>query len=209
MTSRDDPGPRYRELVALYRRMHEAGDVLHGIPPEKTFSGQSLSPHVERIASLVRHFGARTLIDYGCGKALAYRMPKVALPGRMVFEGPLKDFWRVDDVTLYDPGFAPFAAFPAGPADGVICTDVLEHLAEDDAGWVIDEIFGLARRFVFCSVACFPAMKSLPTGENAHVTLKSVGWWADLFEAAAARHKQVRYMAAYTLADGRGVEISG
>lgn len=59
--------------------------------------------------------------------------------------------------------------------------------------WVLDELFGYARRFVFANVACFPAGKRLPNGQNAHCTVKPVKWWRREFERAAARHPGVHY----------------
>ena len=49
----------------------------------------------------------------------------------------------------------------------------------------MDRIFNFSEMFVFCTIALYPAKKLLPNGENAHITLKSVGWWVDLFEQVA------------------------
>src|SRR5262245_35019575 len=50
--SRTNPSPRYRELLALYRQMHVEGERTVGLPPEKTFSGVSLGPQINRIKRL-------------------------------------------------------------------------------------------------------------------------------------------------------------
>ncbi len=94
----------------------------------------------------------------------------------------------MSEIRCYDPGYAPFSELPEGDFDGVICTDVLEHCAEEDMGWILDELFGFARKFVFANVACFPARKTLPSGGNAHCTIKPAKWWdAQVGRAAAAR----------------------
>jgi hypothetical protein len=66
----------------------------------------------------------------------------------------------------------PFSALPEGRFDGVVCTDVLEHCPEEDLPWIVGELFGYARLFVFANVACYPAAKKLPNGENAHCTIR-------------------------------------
>lgn len=201
--SRLNPSPRYRELQALYARMHVEGEHNLNLPPERTFPGQSLFAHIERIKRVIDATGARTILDYGAGKGLQYRPQRIVVGGAHVADG-IAEYWDVDDVHCYDPGYAPFSRLPAGRFDGVISTDVLEHCAEEDLGWIIDELFGYARRFVYVNVACFPARKRLPNGENAHATVREPGWWRDLFAARARRFPGIAWElhAAVQTADG-------
>jgi len=99
----------------------------------------------------------------------------------------------VSDITLYDPGYAPYRELPTRTLDGVISTYVLEHCPEEDIDWILDEISGFSTKFVFCTVAFFPANKSLPNSDNSHITLKSMGWWADKFEETSRRHDRRKY----------------
>ena len=99
-------------------------------------------------------------------------------------------------MTCYDPGYAPFAAPIEEEYDGVVCTDVLEHVADDDIPWVLDELFRHARDFVYAVAACYRAHKTLPNGENAHVTLRPTSWWRDQMEAASRRHERVEWVSA-------------
>src|SRR3546814_17805417 len=70
---------------------------------------------------------------YGSGKAKAYA-PYPGEPADSRFKS-LPD-WGDVKVTCYDPGYEPFSG-PIEPAyDGVICTDVLEHITGDDIPWV-------------------------------------------------------------------------
>lgn len=183
--TRDHPSPRYRELIRLYNRMHVEGETRLGIPPEQTFPGQSLFAHLPRIKRLIEATGAATILDYGAGKGLQYRPQPILVEGRQVAEG-IAEYWDVDEVRCYDPGYAPHSARPEGQFDGVISTDVLEHCPEEDVPWILAEIFGYARRFVYLNVACYPARKTLPNGENAHVTIRPPAWWRDQVAAAAS-----------------------
>ena len=183
--SRANPSPRYTELQNLYRAMHEKGEAFLGALPEKTFSGESLGPELARIKALVEKTGAQTILDYGSGKGRQYdKRPLRDVNGRPW--PSVMDYWNVDEVVCYDPCYAPLSRLPEGKFDGVICTDVLEHCPELDMPWIVEEMFGYASRFVYASVANFPARKRLPNGENAHCTVKPGEWWAPLFERAAS-----------------------
>ena len=182
--TRDNPSARYRELIRLYGRMHVEGETRLGIPPEQTFPGQSLFAHLAPIKRLIDAHGARTILDYGAGKGLQYRPRPIVVDGRHVADG-VAEYWDVDEVHCYDPGYAPHSARPEGRFDGVISTDVLEHCPEEDLAWILGEIFAYATRFVYLNVACFPARKHLPSGENAHVTVRAPQWWRDQVAAAA------------------------
>jgi len=185
--SRTNPSPRYLELQGLYRTMHEKGERFLNIPPEKTFPGTSLAPQAARIKRLIDLTEAITVLDYGAGKGQQYepQLIKDAAGG----EWPsMMDYWDLEEVVCYDPAYAPFSKLPAARYDGVISTDVLEHCPEEDVPWIVDEIFGYAKKFVFANIACYPASKRLPTGENAHCTIKPVEWWSDIVGRAAAKH---------------------
>lgn len=182
---REHPSARYRELLRLYRQMHEEGERFMGLPARDTFPGKSLLPQAARIRRLIAATGAQVLLDYGSGKGRQYEPVPVKDEAGQTWAGVL-DYWGVDEVVCYDPCYAPFAALPQGEFDGVVCTDVLEHCPEEDMSWIIAELFGYAARFVFANVACYPAEKRLPTGENAHCTIRAPAWWRAQFETAAA-----------------------
>lgn len=184
--SRDNPSPRYRTLLEQYRALHADGDPAKGIPAGAMFDGRSLPRQASRIKALVAKTGARALLDYGCGKGAVYRAPRFA-EGPQMWNG-IREYWGVERVHCYDPGYAPYSELPGGTFEGVICTDVLEHCPEEDLSWIVGELFGYAGRFVFANVACYPAGKTLPNGENAHCTIKPAAWWqAILGQASAGR----------------------
>lgn len=178
--SRANPSPRYQELIQLNRRMHLEGDPFSESPPEETFEGRSLPYQAKSIKDLIAKTGARTLIDYGCGKAMYY-------------DRPLMDFWGIDGVTLFDPAYPPHSILPTSPADGVICTDVLEHCPEEDLHWIVDELFRFSKLFVFASISSGPARKRLPNGGNAHVTQRPATFWRSIFRARSSAYPTVHW----------------
>jgi hypothetical protein len=183
--SRSRPSPRFLELLDQYRAMHRDGDARHGMAAEHTFDGRSLPRQAYRIRRLIAATGARTLLDYGSGKGKQY-LPNGIMENGVVRWNSMQEYWGVESIRCYDPGYPPFSTLPEGRFDGVVCTDVLEHCPEDDMAWIVGGLFGFARRFVFANVACYPAIKTLPNGENAHCTIRPIEYWRELFEKAAA-----------------------
>ncbi len=186
--SRTNPSPRYSELVGFYQQMHAEGTQSSGQPvaAKDTFTGMSLLPHVGMIKSLIDKFGARSVLDYGAGKASFYTAPMFpsADGGGKV---DIRSYWGVDEIRLYDPGYEPLSKLPLGEKfDAVICTDVMEHIPEEDLDWVIDELYSFANKMVYACIATYPAGKTFPNGENVHVTLKDAQWWARKFESRRA-----------------------
>ena len=83
--------------------------------------------------------------------------------------------------------------FRASRPDLVVCTDVLEHCPPEDVPWIVEELFMLARKFVFANIACYPARKYLRNGENAHCTVAPVEWWSEQIWRVAQRYANIDY----------------
>jgi hypothetical protein len=199
---RDNPSPEYRAMVAMYETLHREGEQQAGKSADETFPGKMLISHAPGIRDMVQRTGARSIIDYGAGKGLGYEQRDLRLKNGETISS-IQDYWGVDSVRCYDPGYEPFAELPTEPCDGVISTDVLEHITEPDVPWVIDEMFSLATRFVYANIACFPAVKSLPNGQNAHCTVRPPEWWAGVVHAVAMRHTNVAYRFVMSTKTGR------
>ena len=182
--TRDNPSPRYQELERIYRQVHEAGLPGDGLEAGAVFTGKSLYDHIGRVRVLARNTGARTILDYGSGKGLLYTKRDFDLGDGTTITS-VQDHWGVDEIRCFDPGVPQFAVLPDQPSDGVVCTDVLEHVPEEDIPWLLGELFRLARRFVYGNIAAFPASKTLPNGWNAHVTIRPPNWWDAQIRAAA------------------------
>ena len=119
------------------------------------------------IKGLVVGTRSKTILDYGSGQGEQYSKDKIYRT--MDIES--------NNVSCYDIGVPEFSNLPDGPFDGVICSDVLEHIPEEFLDSNLQSIFQRATKFVFCVVHCGLAQTILPNGENAHCTIKKPSWW--------------------------------
>jgi len=204
--SRANPSSRYVQLLSMYREMHLEGEKYLGIPARETFDGRSLHGQIRRVKQLIKKTGAETVLDYGSGKGQQYDPKPIKIKDEGEWDGVL-DYWGVDEVVCFDPAYPPYSTPPSEQFDGVVSTDVLEHCPEDDIPWIVEEMFSFARRFVFATIACYPARKRLPSGENAHITLKDAQWWREVFDRSAERHGGVLWEAWVQLSPaGKGTQ---
>ena len=181
MYNRENPSQDYKELVTQYQILHTKG--LKDRPGNAFFNGISLAVHIERLTKLMLLEGVKSLLDYGCGKALLYDdMKYKEMPidkNGQVLPKPLSKLWQLDYFSLYDPAYEKYSKLPKGKYDAVICTDVIEHIDEKDVDWILDEIFSYARKFVFVTIACYKALKKFEDGRNLHVNVKQPSYWKE------------------------------
>ena len=148
-----------------YRQMH-ASDP-------KIFSGRADPEVADRIATLVSMTGAASLLDWGSGKGYQYLADRV------------HDRWGGVLPVCYDVGVPQLDRYPTKAYDGVICTDVLEHIMPADVDGVLAAVHGFAIKFVYMGICCRPAGKLLPDGENAHQTIRPPEWWEERLAGCA------------------------
>jgi len=145
-------------LAEQYRQLHQDPNRYRG----------RLQPYfVTEIKELVRRHKAKTLLDYGSGKGEQYEVLHQHAA------------WGIKP-KCYDPGYPPFASKPINSFDGVICTDVMEHIPPNHVRWSVRDVLTYARKFAFFCIFTEPAKATLPDGRNAHLTIQSDRWWLDV-----------------------------
>ena len=159
----------YDNLIEQYKEMHVKHDNKRDAD-RMWFPGKSVKHHLQDIKKIVDLHNAKTLLDYGCGQGLQYS------------KWNMHNTWGGILPTCYDPAVEQFSEKPIGKFDGVINTDVMEHIAEEDVEFVFKDIFSYADKFVYFSIALFLAKEILPDGRNAHVTVKPIDWWMEKLE---------------------------
>ena len=202
---RQNPSPVYLSLIDMYSELHINGDSRDKIDAQKMYLGKSIVPWISTIKELVTSTGSRTLLDYGSGKGLQYQNLLLEDKNQLRYRG-LQDYWKVDEIYCYDPAYPPYQKFPEKQYDAVISTDVLEHCHQEDIKWILDEIFSLAKKFVFINIACYQASKSLPNGNNVHCIIRPTGWWDELLQSVVPSYPRIKYciLLEYILVDIEG-----
>ena len=176
----------YRDLIKIYEHLHKNGTNLEN--SENTFDGKSLFFYFELIKQLIEKTKSKSLIDFGCGKAKYY------FNNLNIKENEYKnicEYWGIKDYYLYDPGVEEFSNYPPEPKDGVICVDVVEHIPPEDVFKFIEDIFKLAKKFIFIVIACYPAVKTLPDGRNAHLSLLNPSEWKVIISMLHKRYPNI------------------
>lgn len=164
-----NPSAEYTELLEEYKGLHKDPTM---------FPGKSVLKYVHYIRSILKDNRCKTLLDYGSGKGYLYEADHAYTKKNLT--KALDKFWKLDEVTCYDPGVEKFSKLPEGVFDGVIAVDVMEHIPTEDAEWVLDQIIGYASKTVFLNIACYQALKTFKNGKNVHVSVHSPDWWMDL-----------------------------
>lgn len=150
------------KYIQLYKDYYKSTDSKFGANLSRV--------HVQRIGALIQWAKAESLLDYGCGIGQQYTVHKI------------HQQWNVEMPTLYDPAITEFEQLPDEIFDGVICTDVLEHIPESGLVEIIDEIISKADKFIYFHISTRLANTILPNGENAHCTVYPHKWWVRLIQ---------------------------
>jgi hypothetical protein len=163
------PSQEYHDLIDSYKVLHQE---------EGKFKGISLVPLVPTLMSLVKENNCKTLLDYGCGKAIPYDKDRCK---EVDLRHPIQKLCNLKSFDLYDPAYEKYATLPDKKYDIVVCTDVLEHIAEQDIDYVLTEILSRSKKIVFLNISCQPALKHFKEGKfkgkNVHISVFDPSWW--------------------------------
>lgn len=133
------------EYLALQKDLHARFDYGRG-------------GDAEECADIVRHLGAETVLDYGCGQGHLGRL--------------LSDL----EVEEYDPCIEGKDIEPAR-ADVVVCADVLEHIEPECLDEVLIHLRSLIKRYGVFVIATSPSKKVMADGRQAHLIVEGQGYW--------------------------------
>ena len=165
------PSEDYYELINSYKKLHKEKGKFQGI---------SLIPLVPTLINITKENNCKTLLDYGCGKAVPYMKKKCTELG---IRKPIQELCNLDSFDLYDPAYPKYNKLYNKKYDIVICTDVMEHIAEQDIDYVLKDILSHSKKTVFLNISCQPALKHFKEGkfkgQNVHVSVFDGHWWSD------------------------------
>ena len=133
--------------------------------------GSTAHQHAPVIKEMMAKFGTADVLDYGCGKRTMEKALGLTIAN-------------------YDPAIPECAAEPE-PHDLVVCTDVLEHIEPECVADVLAHLRALTKRAAYLVICNVPAVKILPDGRNAHVTVQPARWWLKALAAAGFKLSRV------------------
>jgi mitochondrial fission protein ELM1 len=96
-------------------------------------------------------------------------------------------------VSHYNPACATPARSACEAADGVLCTDTLDFLPDEDVPWMLEELFRRARHFVSVSVGAVPYERRLPNGTHLQGRVRPLPWWQTHLDATSRRYPKLRW----------------
>jgi len=164
-----------QKYIDLHAELHNT-NTYKSHPEGLYFPGISIRYQLEHIARLVRETKAKTLLDYGCGQGRQYESPKYKDKPSFFPASNVHEKWGIMP-TLFDPAVPRFAEKPEGKFDGVVCTDVMEHIPESATMEVLAEIYDYANKFVLLAIALDWSDTLLPNGDSVHINPKPIEWW--------------------------------
>ena len=172
------------ELINLYKDMVVNGyERTDGSKVTSTYNDFELRKFRSICKTHLQKKDIETVLDYGGGGS-DWEAPNFE-PST---NESAKQFFKVKDVCTYEPARN---LFEKRKSDCVVCMDVLEHIHMSDVPRVVDELFSLSKKLLVVNVACYKAAAMLPTGENAHITVRSPDWWKGLIDAISINYEEV------------------
>jgi uncharacterized protein len=174
----DRPSAQYNNLLAQLQDSVEN----RFSPDQQSAHPSTTATEPEGLHKLIEKTRPATVLEYCFADNMAAH-PESA--------GPLNGHDSVS-VTRYDPA-DPRGARPDKCFDGVVCTQALNYIPDEDIPWVIEDLFEWARRFVYIVIERSPQEKALADGSCLHSRPRDFTWWKNAFEAAAERHPNVQW----------------
>ena len=133
--------------------------LLYQIKPKY---GKSSVKLYDTILPIINEYSPNSILDFGCGQS-----PLVDM---------IKEVFNGISIHRYDPVFEEFSKLPNHIVDFVICTDVLQHVPEDDLDNTLKQITSLSKNCFF-HIKCTDHPTRFPNGEPSNITVRSKEWW--------------------------------
>ena len=148
--------------------------------------------------------GYKKLLDVGCGPGAAVKYHReiggIESYGIDFAESAI-DTWKKCDVEEYcSVASAEDIPFKSNEFDMVTCTDVLEHIPEDNVKKTFDEMLRVGNKDFFFTIALEKAQHGMPhDGSEPHICIKSAEWWIERMVDSGYWFTAIPYVALNTL----------
>jgi len=161
----------------------------------KTPEYYRISAGLQQTQEVLETLKFKSVLDVGCGPG--YSVLKFLKNGKEVIGTEVcKYLYRTALIAFMNndlivPARIQNLPFDADTYDLVYCTDVLEHIPEQDIDISIKELVRVAKKYVYVSVSTVPAAFHPELG--LHETVKPKEWWYAFFNKY--RLKEVKSLA--------------
>jgi len=172
-----------QSLIEHYKDMVKNGyKRKDGKEVKNTYQSFELKKFKDAILPEFNKLKIRTLLDYGgggsdWGKNDFYKNQSAI------------EYFNLKKVINFEPARAKN---DLEVSDCVVCFDVLEHIYFNDLNFVLNNIYSNAKKLVVLQIACYPAAALLPTGENAHVTIRPPLWWKGFVDSFSIKFPKIK-----------------
>jgi hypothetical protein len=174
-----------KELINHYQIMANKGyHRIDGTFINDAYKTFELKKFKEQILPLFKLLNIDTLLDYGGGGSDWDQK-------NFYNDKSAKEYFGLSKVINYDPARTKDNI---EISDCVVCFDVLEHIYLNDLNYVLERIYRSAKKLVILQIACYAASALLPTGENAHVTIRPPLWWKGYIDSITTRYPSIHTM---------------
>ncbi len=149
----------------------------------KTWAGKATFQYADPIKDLVKKYDARTLLDYGCGKAKHYDAESHVKIDNQTF-----DRWLgIDSVYKYDPCVEGLDILPPSGKkfDAVIAIQSLTAVPDKDIDIVVSYLMSVTEKFCFIGNSN-PLKVTKPNkiiaDQSFFLEDRTPDWWRDKFK---------------------------
>ena len=174
-----------QRLIEHYKEMVKNGyKRKDGIEVKNTYESFELKKFKEVILPEFNNLKIRTLLDYGgvgsdWGKNDFHKNQSAI------------EYFNLEKVINFEPAREKN---DLEASDCVVCFDVLEHIYFNDLNFVLHNIYSNAKKLVVLQIACYEAAALLPSGENAHVTIRPPLWWKGFVDSFSCKFPKIKTM---------------
>ncbi len=159
-----------KEYAEQLKTLHDQNKVF-GV-------GAVTAKHYPLLKNFILKKQITSILDYGCGKGHFIKTAQA-----------FADNIQIDG---FDVASEEYATLPNRRYELVVSLDVMEHVEYGALTQVLSEIRQRTQKYFICSIANYPANKTLSDGRNAHVTQIPFSSWFTLLSGFFAVDQFIR-----------------
>ena len=169
------------DYVDEYRKIFEGGEFLRRgeeitLDDYAAFDGGGARALIDSMLKELETRESATILDWGCGTSIQWHTQCLSKHSKSLMNilGPkVQGFYR------YDPALKMYSAKPTCKYDLIICSDVLEHIADEKLDEFFFEINSYVKKggVMFYAISTKPSGNSFSDGTNMHINIKSPEEW--------------------------------